>query len=231
MMKILSFGPQRRFSLVFIMLVSYYHNSVILLFFIENLCLRHCNPITPMSSSLENEPTTTTTTTYCPDGEDWCDNPDHYPEDGILEALTRGDSQLLDLLDDHTIVKRGANMENRSLDSFQDLSNICHSSFETHYIRAARNIQQEFQFIINIPGPGAEAGAHRSFTQTIPMTICSSPGLSCGHGDLVEVETLCQQEHREIKLLVFTRDRRLSLDTFVFKSCCVCYIKTRIPLK
>ena len=211
--------------LVSTMLGSYYHSLVILLLYVDNLCLRHIHPLTPLSTEIEN-----TTTPYCPEGEDWCDNPDHYPEDGILEALTQEESQLLDLLDDHnphTIVERDAKMENSSENIFSDHSNICHSTSETHYIRAARNIKNEYQYIINIPGPGA----NQTFTQTIPMTICSSPDLPCGHGDLVGVETLCQQEYREIKLLIFTRDRRISLDTFAFKSCCVCFIKNEIILK
>ena len=118
---------------------------------------------------------------------------------------------------DHRIIEGEAELNNLS-----DHSNICHSAHEKHYIRAARNTKNKWQFIINIPG----AGANQTFTQTIPMTICSAPDLACGHGDLVEVETLCKQEYREIKLLVFTRDRRLTLDTFIFKSCCVCFIKT-----
>ena len=178
-----------------------------------------------MSSETEN-----TTTTYCPNGEDWCDYPEYYPEDGILEALTQEESQLLELLDDHNhnhiIVERDAKMENSSLDIFQDHSNICLSTFETHNIRAARNIKNEYQYIINILGPGA----NQSFTQTIPMTICYSPGLSCGHGDLTEVETLCQQEKRQYKLLIYTRDRRISLDTFTFPSCCVCFIRNTVEL-
>ena len=208
--------------LVVTMLGSYYHSLVILLIYITNLALRHCHPITPASP--ENE-------IYCPEGEDWCENPEHYPEDGILEALTQEDSQLLDLLDDHNphiIKEREAKMDNSSGNIFQDHSNICHSTSETYYIRAARNIKNQYQYIINIP---EVPGTNQTFTQTIPMTICSSPDLSCGHGDLGGVETLCQQEYREIKLLIFTRDRRISLDTFAFKSCCVCFIKNEIKLK
>ena len=202
------------------------HISVIVIFLMNNLWLRHChcNPVVRVSSESEN-----TTTTFCPGGEDWCDNPDHYPQDGILEALSQEESQLLELLDnrDHIIVQRDVQIENSSVHIFQDHSNICQSTYETHYIRAARNINNEYQYIINIGGPGA----NQTFTQTIPMTICSSPWLACGHGDLVEVETLCQQEYREIKLLIFTRDRRISLDTFAFKSCCVCFIKNDLIFK
>ena len=184
----------------------------------NNLWLRHCIPIVPLSS--ENEKTTDT---YCPGGEDWCDNPDNYPQDGILEALAQEGSQLLELLDDqyHTIVERDVQMENSTLNNFED---ICQSTFDPRpFIRAAKNVNNEYQYIINIPEDGG--GANRTFTQTIPMTICSSPDESCGRGYLGEVETLCRQKYQEIKLLIFTRDRRISFDTFPFPSCCVCVME------
>ena len=208
------------------MLGSCNHISVIVIFIMNNLWLRHCHPITAHSSENEN-----LTAIHCPGGEDWCDNLDHYPQDEILEALAQEESQLLELLDepDHTRLERDVQMEKSTVSIFEDHSNICQSSSEVHFIRAARNINNEYQYIINIAEAGE--GANQTFTQTIPMTICSSPGLACGLGDLGEVETLCKQEYREIKLLIFTRDRRISLDTFRFNSCCVCYIKNDLIFK
>ena len=77
---------------------------LVVLLFINNFCLLLCNPITPISSETENA-----TESYCPGGKDWCDDPDVYPEDEILEALTQENSQLLDLLDhqDHRRTSKG----------------------------------------------------------------------------------------------------------------------------
>ena len=185
--------------------------SAFVIFLLTKLCLLHCHPTHPTVDL-------TQTTASCPDGEDWCDDPHGYPEEEILEALGDSEGEFVELFDDYQHVVREREVQTE--DSQEDYTNICMSVRRERRIRASRNRNGDFQFIVN------SLNGTRTYSQIVPITVCTNPDQECGHGNLQGVSTKCKQEYRDIRLLVFTRERRLAFDLFTFPSCCVCLIKS-----
>ena len=185
--------------------------SAFVIFLLSKLCLLHCHPTHPTVDL-------TQITASCPHGKDWCDDPYGYPDEEILKALGESDGEFVELFDDyqHTVREREVQTE----DSQEDYTNICMSVRRERRIRASRNRNGDFQFIVN--------SLNGTYSQTIPITVCTNPDQECGHGNLqgVSISTKCKQEYRDIRLLVFTTERRLAFDLFTFPSCCVCLIKS-----
>jgi hypothetical protein len=171
--------------------------------------------------------TLSNTSTFCPEGLDWCDDPLDYPENTILKAVSKQKKAIKIMFDEENLPVEEVNETDIRLRLFDpQFENIC--SIETTYIkpRAAKNKEGRFMFIVNHPSGADE------YIQLVRVATCVSAGKECGQGRLASsVSTQCNQEYLDHKLVALSATgEELVVDTFSFPSCCTCLMNTGLEL-
>jgi len=78
--------------------------------------------------------------------------------------------------------------EQRFLMEEEEEKNVCQERSRYIYPKGAENTKKKFKYIVNLDNQA-------EFQQKVKVTMCLSPGESCGLGELVleNVETKCRQ--------------------------------------
>eukprot|EP00091_Calanus_sinicus_P006572 TRINITY_DN17279_c0_g1_i2.p1 TRINITY_DN17279_c0_g1~~TRINITY_DN17279_c0_g1_i2.p1 ORF type:complete len:144 (-),score=41.50 TRINITY_DN17279_c0_g1_i2:10-441(-) len=100
------------------------------------------------------------TSTFCPEGLDWCDDPLQYPENTILKAVSKQKKAIRIMFDEEKLPEEEVNEIDIRLRIFDpQFENIC--DVETTYIkpRAAKNKEGKFMFIVNHPEGADESSS------------------------------------------------------------------------
>jgi hypothetical protein len=183
-------------------------------------------------------------------GAVFCRAPANYPYAAISKALAkdkhlvsriRSDSPSSSSQDKKTT--QGTNFARAQVDSddTNDASeadvgrsglqevNLCRTRRETVTPRAAKNVNGEYLWIVNL---NKKQASEEEYTQVVTTTLCTGADKPCSAGDLFpSSSTVCKQEYAEHKLLALGKDGKgLVIDTFRFPSCCSCHLITGLEL-
>ncbi|XP_023326028.1 uncharacterized protein LOC111699559 isoform X2 [Eurytemora carolleeae] len=97
---------------------------------------------------------------------------------------------------------------------------VCDSATSYVYPRTARNINQEWRFVVNLPGEDGD-----NYAQAVKVEKCVKPGDSCNLFEGMGSRTVCRQKYSYKKMLALSDTGQQYIDSFRFPSCCVCYSK------
>jgi hypothetical protein len=147
----------------------------------------------------------------------YCDTPSAYPVAAISRALRR-QTTMLDMFDkeeetiNNNIVKR----------SVRDYYDACPSTKDLIMPRVGTNARNQQRYLVN----GAISREFGRLVQTVRVTTCDGEyGESCGAGAFNGVDTRCQQQFSQHKLVAYDMERgELVVESFTFPSCCSCMI-------
>jgi len=163
----------------------------------------------------------------------FCTSDRNYPYDAMLSVLKQ-DKQLTDKLYKEVFnseCKEAKNVISRRFLPSEEA--LCPSRPKVIYPRKALNLRNEWMYIVNLD----------KYTQSVEIEVCvdqtngrqisdyeyqgSKFGV-CLYGGAEGQDpdsTVCRQKYTEHKLLAFTADSELLVDSFKLPSACACYIK------
>lgn len=182
------------------------------------------------NSLVSESPDLSPSSSPCPEGSDWCDEPEHYPGRKIISVAARQANNMNILFPEKgKLAFRGdfVEVDNKTELETDSYENIC--GMETDYImpRAAKNKEGQFRFIVNSP-EGAD-----EYIQLVRVVRCLHAGHQCGGGRLFSSQTtMCKQEFLDHKLVALSASgEELVIDTFLFPSCCTCNFHAGLEFK
>ena len=148
----------------------------------------------------------------------YCDTPSAYPVDAISRALRR-QTTMLDMFDKEEEILKQNNIVKRSVRDYYD---ACPSTKDLIMPRVGTNTQNQQRYLVN----GAISREFGRLIQTVRVTTCDGDyGESCGAGAFIGVETRCQQQFSQHKLVAYdVESGELIVESFTFPSCCSCMI-------
>merc|ERR1712154_431537 len=165
----------------------------------------------------------------CPEGLDWCDEPQHYPGQKIVSVAAKQEDYMKILFPVKDIFSRGDFVEVNNITDVETDSyeNVCGMQADYIMSRAAKNKDGQFRFIVNSP-EGAD-----EYIQLVKVVRCQHAGHECGGGQLFTSQTtMCKQEFLDHKLVALSESgEELVIDTFLFPSCCTCNVHVGLEFK
>lgn len=165
----------------------------------------------------------------CPEGLDWCDEPQHYPGQKIVSVAAKQEDYMKILFPVKDIFSRGDFVEVNNITDLETDSyeNVCGMQADYIMPRAAKNKEGQFRFIVNSP-EGAD-----EYIQLVKVVRCQHAGHECGGGQLFTSQTtMCKQEFLDHKLVALSESgEELVIDTFLFPSCCTCNVHVGLEFK
>ena len=167
----------------------------------------------------------------CRDNAPFCSDPDHYPESEIKSALKRQHKTMAGILKPVKSARSSVapvQLQGRQGLVEREWHNLCDTNTTFIFPRAARNMEGEHRFLVNIDTALSEDDLSE-YQQMVRVTTCAGAGAGAGRcGGVAGLETRCRQEYAEHKLVAL-RGGELVLDNFSFPSCCSCeYSQARL---
>jgi len=107
-------------------------------------------------------------------------------------------------------------------------SPVCDSAESFVYPRTARNLDNKWRFVINVPRDDDEDDDE--YVQAVRVERCLRPGRRCNIDSVSGVETVCRQKYSLRRLLALSQEGYQYVDVFKFPSCCICYQKRDLTL-
>jgi len=170
----------------------------------------------------ETPPTTTAVNLpppHCPQGEDFCSNVTNYPVDLVQSLVSNIHKEIIDF------AKYEPTVDERyhSPGGGSDIP-ACKSRMDAYFPKAARNIQNDLNWIVNdIDVNGV------NFKQRIDTETCLKPRKPCTSllqaGVAQGFTTECRQSYVNVKLLAIDqKSKQKVVDTFKFPSHCQCFV-------
>ena len=153
---------------------------------------------------------------------------DHlFEKDNHVEADVRS----ISTTEDRAILGQAAGISTDT--DYVDLieeSPICEFSESFVYPRTARNLDNKWRFVINVPRGEEGDEEEDEYVQAVRVERCLRQGRSCNIDSVSGVETVCRQKYSLRRLLALSQEGYQYVDVFKFPSCCVCYQKRDLTL-
>ena len=163
-------------------------------------------------------------TAACRDNAPFCSDPDYYPESEIKSALKRQHKTMAGILKPVKSARSSVapvQLQGRQGLVEREWHNLCDTNTTFIFPRAARNMEGEHRFLVNIDTALSEDDLSE-YQQMVRVTTCAGAGAGAGRcGGVAGLETRGRQGDTEHKLVAL-RGGELVLDNFSFPSCCSC---------